>query len=185
MDAHVLSLALADLSEDVRRYIYRSIAKKTAVLIKDEVATAEATGTESQKREAREMFFTIFDRINEEMKDFDPALIQVKEMPEIRVSEKREIVDTMFGLAEVARAQGLLALEDVSDSDHRLLAKGIELIVGGWDPDIVIPILDRIKTTMVRETEDRLAMIIEAVVSIQAGDHPNAIRAKLEAYLSE
>lgn len=50
----------------------------------------------------------------------------------------REVISMLVQMAERARREGLLALqEDVRLLDHSLLARGLQLAVDGTDPDVV------------------------------------------------
>lgn len=49
-----------------------------------------------------------------------------------------EVIEQLVRMAEKARKEGLLALqEDVRSLDHALLARGLQLAVDGTDPDVV------------------------------------------------
>lgn len=75
---------------------------------------------------------------------------QLKSIPKmIRIafqSEEKDpldIIDGMIDLAEKARREGLLALEDsLSRTDDPFLHRGIQLIVDGTDPELVRDILE-------------------------------------------
>lgn len=57
--------------------------------------------------------------------------------------EPGDIMTTIINLAEIARREGLLALEDAAyQLDDEFLKKGILLIVDGTDPDLVRNILE-------------------------------------------
>lgn len=57
--------------------------------------------------------------------------------------EPSEIIQKIIGLANVARKEGLLALEEASEAiDDHFLQKGIMLIVDGTDPDLVRNLLE-------------------------------------------
>ncbi len=61
-------------------------------------------------------------------------------------------IETVLEFADVARREGLLALEDmVKDVDDEFLRNGIQMAVDGTDPDVVREVLE----TEVEATEDR------------------------------
>ena len=74
----------------------------------------------------------------------------LKDLPRIAVIAFRDdkadplgIIDDMVELAEKARREGLLALEDsVSRTEDLFLKRGIQLIVDGTDPELVRDILE-------------------------------------------
>ena len=56
---------------------------------------------------------------------------------------KSEVIRTISGMAEKARREGLLALEDEAENvDDAFIKKGISLVVDGTDPELVKDILD-------------------------------------------
>jgi len=67
----------------------------------------------------------------------------------VRDKDPQDLIDRIVRMAEKARREGLLALQDdVASLDNPLLVRGVQLIVDGTDPDIV-------KSTM--ETQVELA----------------------------
>lgn len=77
-------------------------------------------------------------------------LAQLKEVPKMvaiafreRQTDPLAIISDMVELAEKARREGLLALEDsVANTDDQFLKRGIQLIVDGTDPELVRDILE-------------------------------------------
>ncbi len=75
---------------------------------------------------------------------------RLKDLPRITAIAFREreadpvaIIDGMVDLAEKARREGLLALEDsVNRTEDEFLKRGIQLIVDGTDPELVRDILE-------------------------------------------
>ena len=64
-----------------------------------------------------------------------------------RDPDPQELIDGIVRMAEKARREGLLALQDdVSSLNHPLLVRGVQLIVDGTDPEIV-------KSTMEMQVE--------------------------------
>jgi hypothetical protein len=185
LDFSVLVMALAGLPDAIRQYVYRNVSRVTAETLRGEVKSRESSATDVQKKEAAEVFNEILTVIYKELENFSPPAPSPGAIPQVKLETKREIVDLFFALAELARDQGLLALQDVDASENQLLEKGIEMAVNGWDPSLLLPILERTKKTMIQSIDEKLSMIIEGVESIQLGDHPRAIAAKLEAYLPD
>jgi chemotaxis protein MotA len=55
-----------------------------------------------------------------------------------RSGDPHELIDRLVRMAERARREGLLALQDdIQSLDNPLLVRGVQLIVDGTDPDIV------------------------------------------------
>ncbi len=60
-----------------------------------------------------------------------------------KTTQKLELVKEVIDLANIARKEGLLALEEAADNtDNTFLKKGIMLIVDGTDPELVRNILE-------------------------------------------
>lgn len=105
------------------------------------------------------------------------------------IEKKREcitLISKIVELSEIARREGLLAIEDILDTmTHPLLIKGMELVIDGTEPDVVKTILSNYinfggaKGKVLLEQ----CLVCEGVLSIQAGDNPKVIREKLVACL--
>lgn len=66
--------------------------------------------------------------------------------------DSQELIDRIVRMAEKARREGLLALQDdVASLDNPLLVRGVQLIVDGTDPEIVKATME----TAVELTEER------------------------------
>lgn len=74
-----------------------------------------------------------------------------------RPTDLPEIVDTLVGLAETARREGMLALENkLIDVRHPLMVLGVQLAVDGAAPDVVEGILrDEIRAATLRGNTQR------------------------------
>lgn len=59
-------------------------------------------------------------------------------------TDKDEICNTVFELSDIARKEGLLALEEkVKDLSDEYLAKGINMVVDGTDPELLRDIMEK------------------------------------------
>ena len=190
LDEQVLAMALAALPQPVRDFMYKNVSQNTAETLKEDVARMETSTNDKQKQAAVETVYAMYEKIAEEMKDFEVAPksaskpVPVPEEVVIRLGAKQEIIESIVAIAELARAQGLLALEDVRGDDP-YFQLGLQLVVDGTDPDIVHAILERTKTTMLHELEEKLSMTMEGLEATQAGDNPRLIEARLKAFLTD
>jgi hypothetical protein len=183
LDFEMIAMALVGLHQKHREFVYRNVTRATAELVAEEVQSSESNASEEQVQAAVELLHDILGKVADEMKNFTPKPPTPVDV-EVRVSKKRDIIDTLVALAKLAKDQGLLAFDQVDASANPLLAKGLQMVADGWNPAILDSILERTKQTMLREFDERLSMIIEGVESIQLGEHTRAIAAKLEAYHS-
>jgi chemotaxis protein MotA len=77
------------------------------------------------------------------MSDFLGTLKSVPKFLTAKVTPPDELVATVVTLAERARKEGLLALEDaIRDVDDAFLKKGLELAIDGTDPEELAEILE-------------------------------------------
>ncbi|MCW7467635.1 hypothetical protein ND861_09465 [Leptospira sp. 2 VSF19] len=79
-------------------------------------------------------------------------------------------------LADHARRQGILALEDVIGfTEDKFLANGLQLVVDGTEPEIVKLILDFHKNKILYDNSRLLDLIEKSILMIQNGDNPRMI----------
>ena len=115
--------------------------------------------------------------------------------PPLALDTPEGIVKTFVRLADLARREGLLSLEDrteelVGDLEG-FAAFGLQCVVDGEDPDALREMLKvRIGEAAARLAAEhrvhvtRLRMLMTGVLAIQAGDAPRAAWIKLESYLA-
>jgi len=97
-----------------------------------------------------------------------------------------ELIEFMKTSLGVARAGGLLALDDIPERlDDPFLKAPFRLLVDGCDVEIVRSVLLDRKRTLVAERERRCNMIITALCGMAAGDFSGVIEAKCRAFLPE
>ena len=88
-------------------------------------------------------------------------------------------------LSEIARAEGLLALEEVVDDKAQvddLLRYGLQLAVDGTDPDIIEEMLTTQARTLVQNLETRCQMIVAGVRAIQNDENPRIVNHRLMSF---
>lgn len=122
------------------------------------------------------------------MKSIDTELIRVFGV----VSEDDEIIrktiDSLVSLSDMARKEGLLALEEAIPSLSPVYLKlGLQLVVDGTDPNTIRRVLYLARHAGdLNEREIALRMIIEdGVLGIQEGLNPRVLKTHLMAYLGE
>ena len=92
-----------------------------------------------------------------------------------------EINQMFTNLAEIARREGVLELENiVQGNDEDFLTYAMRLIVDGTEPALIMDILESWKESLMREHERKYIKAIEAAMAIQAGDNPRLIESKLQ-----
>ena len=90
-------------------------------------------------------------------------------------------LDELFTtLAEVARREGILALEAVGDkAADPLIRMAILLAVDGTQPELIKDMITTWKESLLREQDTKYRKVIEGLMSIQAGDNPRIVEHKL------
>ena len=97
-------------------------------------------------------------------------------------------IHRMVALAQLARREGVLALEEsVKNDTSYLLKKGITLVSDGVCPEVVRDILTTLMTYSQYTNAELLERLIyvEGALSIQAGENPRIIEEKLSTFLGE
>jgi hypothetical protein len=98
------------------------------------------------------------------------------------------LVEELVELANLARYEGLLVLEEkMAEMENDFLKSGIALIVDGTDPAIVRELMNfrAIASQEVGAPLLHKVIIIEGVLSIQAGENPRIVEERLYCYLGE
>ncbi|MEW6752234.1 MAG: FliG C-terminal domain-containing protein [Candidatus Latescibacterota bacterium] len=94
-----------------------------------------------------------------------------------------EVVERLVGMGETARREGIRALagalQEAGDDD--LLRAGLLLIIDGTSPDLVIDLLAARMKSLLAAYRTQRQMIVEGLLSIQSGDNPEVLRARLRA----
>jgi len=98
------------------------------------------------------------------------------------------VVETMIEATEVTRNEGVLALEEwIQTQDSDFLKILVLLVVDGTDPDYVMLIGKNLLASEGKTGEELLARMImlEGVLSMQAGENPRIVKTKLLSMLGE
>ncbi|MES0492110.1 MAG: hypothetical protein ABUK01_19130 [Leptospirales bacterium] len=94
------------------------------------------------------------------------------------------IVKTLVAFSELARKEGLLALEDyLDDIKSNYISQSLQLVIDGTDPELVKSIMNTRIVRLSYEYQSLLEMISEGILSIQNGDNPVIVQTKLLNYL--
>ncbi len=95
-----------------------------------------------------------------------------------------EIADLWTSIAEQARREGILSLEQVAEQmTDPFMRDAVSLVVDGTEPDLVRDILEtRLDNAILPQQQTRANMVIEGLMALQSGDNPGIIRHKLESF---
>jgi flagellar motor component MotA len=97
-----------------------------------------------------------------------------------------ELIEFMKTALGVARAGGLLALDDIPERlDDPFLKAPFRLLVDGCDVEIVRSVLLDRKRTLLADRERRCDMMITGLCGLATGNSPRVIEAECSAFLPE
>ena len=90
-------------------------------------------------------------------------------------------LNTLFGqLAEIARREGILGLQDIQPADTTgFLHSGLLLAIDGTEPALIMDILEQWMESLLHEQKRKYQKVIEGVMAIQSGDNPAIVEHKL------
>ena len=96
-----------------------------------------------------------------------------------------EIRRAVHALADLAHDRGPLQWERVAERARSdFLVEGLRLAVDGFEPDLLMDLLETRMDTLVRDLVVRMRMIIEGAAATSAGDNPRVVRLKLNTLYS-
>jgi hypothetical protein len=106
-----------------------------------------------------------------------------------------DLVLTFVRLADFARREGLLSLEErmgeIDEQEGDILRAGLMEVVDGAPPAVIAEVLQiriaELGERLERERQERLTrlrMQLTGILAVQAGDSPRLVRTKLEGYLA-
>lgn len=115
----------------------------------------------------------------------------IKYADEFTEEDRKKCIKTIpriLEFADIARRQGLLAFESLTNEDDDFILKiAVALIVDGTDPFIVKNILNNFILSGSYNSYEKLnaCIITEGFLSIQSGENPKMIQLKLVSMLGE
>lgn len=196
-----LALALLGATSRLSRRIFSNISERVGSMIKDEMAFREGAKP-SDIDKVRTRILKVADRLRGEgqITTPPPAKTPARRKPKpskrylavkrsARTLSKRplmqlhldEINRMLVGFAEIAKREGVLALEDmVKNVQDAFLDKGIRLTVDGTEPSHIETVLETWMDSLLREYEVRYKKVIEGLGSIQRGYNPRLIEQRLQ-----
>jgi flagellar motor component MotA len=103
------------------------------------------------------------------------------------IKQYNDIVRHALVFNEKARKEGLLAMEDLLDrekiNDRDIFEYGMSFVIDGFDAEVI----DEILSNIVQQEKDEQMFLLKtiqktAVLSMQVGDNPRILYAKLNSY---
>lgn len=200
-DTNDLAAAMLDIDASVEVLVLKNMSKRAVALLKDIMEAGKSTLSLASREKAQKRMLSIANALAERgmiakgTKTVKPSLTQkeaetpglgdsLKERP-LSQRDTAEMIKAFHMMADTARCEGVLSLENVIDEhvDDELTKLGLQLIVDGTDPNYVREITTTRKKALLATLEKRLDIIITAVLSIQSGDNPRILEEKCKAFL--
>ena len=196
VDTKEVSAALKGAKEDLKERIFSNVSERVGTMIKEEMEFSGPTRV-GEGKEAQLRILEIVKQLQEASQVTGPA----KKAPRRKLSKeylatKRAVkalakrpfselsldeINRMFGgLAEIARREGILALDKMVQSrSDKLFTAGVRLAVDGTEPELIMAILETWLSSLMHEHEVKYRKVIEGIMSIQSGDNPRIVEQKL------
>lgn len=181
VDMDVLATALVDLPGDVRSIFFRNMSKRAATLLAEHIDGRRGI-LPSRIEAAREV---LAQRLQAHAKAHagEASAENEEDLPEVALGSPEAIVSTFGRLAAFVGRHGFLPLERLESSiANPLLRMGVELLVDGTDPLLIRTILEKYQETYLQQAKATLAMIVDGIDSLAAGELPHLVEQKLRAY---
>ena len=103
-------------------------------------------------------------------------------IPVLSQHSHEEICQLLVSFAEVARREGILALEEMTQVvEDDFVKEALQLTIDGVEPDLIKELLKTRKRTLLHHYEMRYRMIVEGLLCIRSGDHHRIVNRKLQA----
>lgn len=90
-----------------------------------------------------------------------------------------EVNQLLLWFADVARREGILALEGATQTPNEFLSTGVRLMVDGTEPELIQTILTFWMESLLHEQKVKCQKIIEGLTSIQSGNDPRIVEQRL------
>ena len=97
-------------------------------------------------------------------------------LPELSVDEVNQL---LLWFADLARREGILALEGATHTPDEFLSTGVRLMVDGTEPKLIQTILTTWMESLLHEQKVKYQKIIEGLTSIQSGNDPRIVEQRL------
>jgi hypothetical protein len=197
VDSSMLAAAMRGADEGLRQKIFTNMSRYAGLLLQEDIDSLAARAHPAAVHQMRGMILNIQDALlkkgeisaakgpgEQKARQSDPVA-SLKRSGRLDRYSAEELKTLFYELSLKARDRGLLALEaDAGAMDDDLISKGLNLVVDGTAPNLIDKLLRSRLEKKIREVKARYEAAIEALLAIQAGDHPRMIRERMDSTLS-
>jgi len=204
VDTKDLALAMINTSEALQERIYANMSARVGTLIREYIQSIESIEEDRVAKGQAGLVHIVQDLIEQgkiswppqdpserkpstEYFDQKKAVIEKLNTKPIVDMDFNELTKAVVDMAEIARMEGILQLEDLGwsmgekpgqmDAFYNM---GVRLIVDGTAPHLVEELMEAKKKVLLHHYETQLDMIITGIQSIQFGNSPRIIDQKLK-----
>lgn len=200
VDTKDMSVALVGSTDRLNERIFANLSDRVGAIVKNEMAFLNTNQSEINAAQAR--ILEVVHRFQEKGQISPPCPAKTVRKRKLKPSKqylamkrtvnqlaKRplsqlsldEINELLVGFAEIARLEGILALEDlVKNPGDEFFAQGVRLAVDGMEPPFIDSILETWMRSLMHEHEVKYMKIIEGVGAIQRGYNPRIVEQHLK-----
>jgi len=202
VDTKDLALAMVGTSEALNDRYFSNVSERVGNMLRDEMAAlgeqsesdivsvqSRILQTVLQLRSAGEVSWPKEERAKSK-RELSEAYLATKEKTKTQLAEKsyldmsfEEITETVVGIANVARYEGVLEMENLADtaSDDILLA-GMRLVIDGSDPELIQAFLGTRINFLIQHVDTLHCMIFEGIIAMHGGDSPRIVDRKMKVF---
>lgn len=199
-DQKDLVMGLAGASETVRQKFLGNMSERVRTFIQEELAQVSRTKKGTMEEVQVRIVQQVMQLVEQGHITWPP---QTRAKPKVRKKPSKQYLDmkrrlqtdvarrldemsndeinTIFrSLAEVARAEGILALEALAAKmGDPFMRDAFRLAVDGTEPALIMDIMETWLQSLEHEYKRKRQKVIEGIMSIQSGDNPRIVEHKL------
>jgi hypothetical protein len=182
IDSEVLVTAMVGLSDVHREMFYRNVSVRVRQMCEEEIQARIGDVSAQRVEDAKAL---ILDVIHQQKERVDPnEMRESVSIPEIKLGTHEEMIVSFRALATYVRRCGFLPLQEIEDEiEDPMMRKGIKFLIDGTDPLFMHALLEKYKSTLLRDTETRYDMILDGIDTLATRYLPQAVEDKLRTHI--
>ncbi len=180
IETEVLTPALLELDEAMRKVIFRNMSPRAVEMIQEEMREAEGNLPRNAGRQGLDVFEHHLNIYHRFMRD-EPnrAADAAAHFPDTSFSEDPK--EFLLRFSYFIQMHPPLALEGFVDrAPHPGIAKAMQLMINGHSPESLLEIMAEMKRSAMRRTEREYDLILTTLESFASKQHPRLLKDRLE-----
>ena len=198
VDTRDLAVALVGARPAVQKAIYGNVSKRVEGLVKEHIGKVKSAGHEPSPEagkllveiveKLREAGLVVWPRARRKPKSVSVSKDHRQTRKDVRALLRQsphdlsldELTRLFVGLDEIARMEGILALDSyLARTKDDFVKTGLQHAVDGTEPALIQGILESWMASRLHDHAVRYRRVIEGVMSVQSGDNPRICEQKL------